>query len=99
MPKKTGPTPKQVEGDAPAVILVSLPENAKLTVDGNATTSTSSERTFVSPPLPQGQTFVYTLRAEVVRDGRTLVETQQVNVRGGEETRVPFNFASTVAAR
>ena len=97
MPKKGNPTPK-VQADAPAVILVSLPENAKLTIDGNATTSTSSQRTFISPPLPQGEQFQYTLRAEVVREGRTITETHLVNVRGGEETRVPFNFSSSGVA-
>lgn len=86
------------EIDAPAVIQVLLPADARLTVDGYATTSTSENRTFVTPALPQGETFQYTLRAEVVRDGRTVVETQVVTVRGGEETRVPFNFSTGVIA-
>jgi len=95
MPKKKKTAP---EVDAPAVIQVSLPADARLTVDGNATTSTSENRTFVTPALPQGETFQYTLRAEIVRDGRTVVETQVVTVRGGEETRVPFNFSNGVIA-
>jgi len=96
MPKKKKKTAPEV--DAPAVIQVSLPADARLTVDGNATTSTSENRTFVTPALPQGETFQYTLRAEIVRDGRTVVETQVVTVRGGEETRVPFNFSNGVIA-
>jgi uncharacterized protein (TIGR03000 family) len=94
MPKKKKTAP---EVDAPAVIQVSLPADARLTVDGYATTSTSENRTFVTPALPQGE-FQYTLRAEIVRDGRTVVETQVVTVRGGEETRVPFNFSTGVIA-
>jgi len=85
------------EEDAPAVIQVTLPADARLTVDGHATTSTSENRTFVTPALPEGE-FQYTLRAEIVREGRTVVETQVVTVRGGEETRVPFNFSSGVIA-
>jgi uncharacterized protein (TIGR03000 family) len=93
MPKKA---PQKTE--APAVIQVTLPADARLTVDGRATTSTSSQRTLITPALPQGEAFSYTLRAEVVRDGRTVVETQQVTVRGGEETRVPFSFTSGAVA-
>lgn len=85
------------EVDAPAVIQVTLPADARLTVDGHATTSTSTTRTFVTPALPEGE-FQYTLRAEIVREGRTVVETQVVTVRGGEETRVPFNFSTGVLA-
>jgi uncharacterized protein (TIGR03000 family) len=92
--------PAGTQSEVPATILVSLPADARLTIDGNPTTSTSSERTFVSPALPQGQQFQYTLRAEIIRDGRTIAETQQINVRAGEETRVGFNFSSTgVASR
>jgi uncharacterized protein (TIGR03000 family) len=95
MPKKKK-APSEVE--APAVIQVSLPADARLTVDGYVTTSTSANRTFVTPALPQGESFQYTLRAEVIRDGRTVVETQIVTVRGGEETSVPFNFSTGVIA-
>src|SRR5205823_11966785 len=56
---------------APATIVVTLPTEAKLTVDGNPTTSTSDRRVFVSPALDRGMEYFYTLKAEVVRDGKT----------------------------
>jgi len=88
------------EVSAPATIVVNLPADAVLTVDGKATTSTSELRTFVTPNLEQGSDYVYTLRAEVVRDGRPVVETQQITVRGGQTTTVPFVFSSQgVASR
>jgi uncharacterized protein (TIGR03000 family) len=96
MPQKA-PTPAPQKTEAPATIQVSLPANARLLVDGYVTTSTSAQRTFTTPALPMGQTFSYTLRAEVIRDGRTVVETQQVTVRGGQETSVPFNFPAEEA--
>jgi uncharacterized protein (TIGR03000 family) len=101
MPKEKIPTPPaKTETSAPATIVVSLPADARLTVDGNATTSTSERRTLVTPDLEFGSTYVYTLRAEVVRDGRAVVETQEVTVRGGETTNVPFSFSSqSVASR
>ncbi len=93
------PAPKgKAEVEAPATIVVSLPADARLSIDGNATTSTSERRTFDTPALPTAEQFQYTLRAEIVRDGRTIVETQTVNVRGGQETVVPFNFSSSGVA-
>jgi uncharacterized protein (TIGR03000 family) len=101
MPKvkeKVPPPPKEVS--APATLVVTLPADATLTVDGTATTSTSERRTFITPALETGADYVYTLRAELVRDGRSIVETQQVTVRGGQTTQVPFNFSSQgVASR
>ncbi len=95
MPKETIPTPPaKTQATTSATIVVSLPADARLTVDGNATTSTSALRTFVSPALEQGAEYVYTLRAEVIRDGRSIVETQDISVRAGEVTNVPFNFTS-----
>src|SRR5437667_464985 len=52
---------------APATILVSLPAEAKLTVDGTTTTSTSATRLFVSPALEQGKEYFYTLQADLTR--------------------------------
>jgi uncharacterized protein (TIGR03000 family) len=101
MPKETIPVPPaKTETSARATIVVSLPADARLTVDGNPTSSTSDLRTFLSPALETGADYVYTLQAEVIRDGRSVVETQRVTVRGGETTNVPFTFASlTVASR
>ncbi len=93
-PKKTGAT------SAPATIVVSLPADARLVVDGAQTSSTSDRRTLVTPELQFGETYTYTMQAEVVRDGRTVAQTQQVSVRGGEVSTVNFNFSTqTVASR
>jgi uncharacterized protein (TIGR03000 family) len=77
---------------APATILVNLPSNARLLVDGAATSSTSSQRRLISPALPTGRDFQYTLTAEIQRNGQAVRETRSITVRGGEETRVQFNF-------
>jgi len=77
---------------APATIVVVLPADAKLTVDGNATRSTSAERTFVSPTLEQGKEYFYTLQAETLKDGNAQVVTKRVSVRAGELTRVVLEF-------
>ena len=77
---------------APATIFVSLPAEAKLTIDGTATQSTSATRAFASPALEPGQQYYYTLKAEIVRDGKTVSTSRRVAVRAGEETRVRLEF-------
>jgi uncharacterized protein (TIGR03000 family) len=89
MPPKpeTGPKPMTMIA-APATLVVSLPADATLKVDGHATQATSDLRTFATPVLPAGQEFHYTLTAAIVRDGQTLTTTQQVTVRGGRTSQV-----------
>lgn len=87
------------ETSAPATIQVNLPADAKLSIDGAATTSTSAQRSFVSPTLEPGKDYYYTLKAEVVRDGKTLVATQRIQVRPGQTTPVNLNdFQTTQVA-
>jgi uncharacterized protein (TIGR03000 family) len=101
MPKEEKKKPsEEASTSSPATIVVSLPAEAKLTVDGNATRSTTDRRTFTTPALEAGQTFVYSLRAEIVRDGQVAEQIQEVAVRAGETTNVSFTFASQgVASR
>jgi uncharacterized protein (TIGR03000 family) len=67
---------------------VNLPADATLTIDDRPTRSLSGERRFITPPLPADKAFRYVLKAEVVRDGRTLQASQDVTVRAGEESAV-----------
>jgi uncharacterized protein (TIGR03000 family) len=101
MPKgEPVPAPKKAQVSVPATILVSLPVGARLIVDGTPTTSTAAQRTLVTPGLEVGTNYVYTMRAEFVSEGRTLAQTQQVNVRGGETSTVRFDFSTQgVASR
>ncbi len=100
MPKEEKKKSEEEVSNAPATIEVNLPAEAKLTVDGNPTRSTSDRRTFITPALEAGVSFVYTLRAEIVRDGQNAVQSQDVTVRAGETTQVSFTFASQgVASR
>jgi len=82
-----------------ATIVVSLPADAKLTIDDEATTSTSDRRVFVSPDLPTGKEFHYTLKAEVMVNGKAEVVSQVVSVRAGEESKVTLSAPTGVAER
>jgi uncharacterized protein (TIGR03000 family) len=84
--------------EAPARLYVTLPAEAQLTIDDTPTVSTSNERVFESPTLPQGKTFYYVLKATVTRDGKTETVTQKVAVRAGEDTQVKLEIPATSAA-
>jgi uncharacterized protein (TIGR03000 family) len=83
-----------------ATLIVSLPEDATLTIDGEATTSTSAQRVFVTPDLEQGKEYEYTLKAKVQRDGKVEIATTKVTFRAGETKPVELKVsAQGVAAQ
>ncbi len=84
-PLTSGPT-------APAKILLHLPADAKLTVEGQPTISTSDTRLFVSPPLPLDQKMHYTLEAQIVRDGKTIKVEKEVPVQAGFQSELTIDF-------
>jgi uncharacterized protein (TIGR03000 family) len=92
------PTPVQAPSNT-AKIYVSLPADAKLTIDDRPTVSTSESRLFESPTLTPGKTFHYVLKATVVRGGKTETVTKTVAVRAGEDTRVKIEIPESVAVR
>jgi uncharacterized protein (TIGR03000 family) len=82
---------------APATIVVSLPADARLLVQDTPTTSTDAKRVLITPAVGPGE-YCYTLRAEIVRDGKTLTQTQQVNFRAGQQATVSFDFSNNAVA-
>jgi len=86
------------EISAPATIQVSLPADAKLMIDDYVTKSTSASRTLQTPSLPVGKAYSYTLKVEVVRDGKTVTETKEISVHGGQVTPVSFDSATLAVA-
>jgi uncharacterized protein (TIGR03000 family) len=87
-PEEAAPEP------SPATLVISLPAEAKLTINRTPTRSTSATRTFVTPPLQPGKDCRYTLYAEAVRDGRIVTVTRQVAVRAGETKKITLTFSS-----
>jgi len=87
------------QADAPATIVVSLPADARLTIDDSPTTSTSSRRVFVSPALEPGKTYHYTLKAEATRDGKPVHVEERVTVQAGRETEVTLALPATGVAQ
>ncbi|HMP02367.1 MAG TPA: TIGR03000 domain-containing protein [Gemmatales bacterium] len=81
-----------------ATLIVSLPADAKLFIQDQAMTTTGESRTFISPALPVGKSFVYTLKVEVVREGKPLTVSRDVTVRAGETVQTSFEMPVAVAA-
>lgn len=75
-----------------ATITVQLPANAKLLVDGKATTSTSEIRRFTTPPLEAGKSFHYNFEARVEREGKIATISQRVEVRAGEQRDIRMSL-------
>jgi len=87
-PRAGSASPALSTAGVPATVFVNLPTDAKLTIDGQATTSTGAQRRFISPPIETGKEFHYAFRAEFVTDGKNVIAKEVVPVRAGRETVV-----------
>jgi uncharacterized protein (TIGR03000 family) len=99
----TLPAPKKANGEkatlAPtnAKLIVELPADAKLTVDGRAMKTVAGHGVFTTPSLKKGELYYYELSVEVLRDGKPVAENRRVLVRAGEEVRANFKDMDTVS--
>jgi uncharacterized protein (TIGR03000 family) len=71
-----------------ATVTVNLPDGARLTFNNDPTVSIGANRHFITPPLKPGMDFHYTVKATLIREGRTQTATKRIKVRAGEETQV-----------
>ncbi|MBM4069753.1 MAG: TIGR03000 domain-containing protein [Planctomycetes bacterium] len=73
-----------------ALVVVNLPQGARLYLEGKLTKGDATLRAFVTPDLESSATYSYTLKAEIQRDGRIEAHTRTVYFRAGNEIRVDF---------
>jgi uncharacterized protein (TIGR03000 family) len=79
--------------EAPATLIVHLPADATLTIDGGyQTQSRESTRVLQSPPLQAGHEYTYELKATATRDGKSETKTEKVKVHAGEHKEVVMNL-------
>lgn len=76
--------------DAKASVVVRVPANAKVFIDNYPMKSTSTERVFTTPALQPGESYFYTIRVVVEKDGKEFEEVRRVSVRAGETSRLAF---------
>lgn len=87
-----GQTPT-AEGAA-ARITVRLPAEASLLFSDHATQQTGPLRSFISPPLTPGKTYVYKLKATWTENGQPASAEKEIEVQAGKEVVVDLNRAS-----
>jgi uncharacterized protein (TIGR03000 family) len=76
-----------------AQLCVAVPEGAEVWLDDSKSTQYGPVRQFVTPPLPPGQDFVYTVRARWHEKGQAVEQTQEVPVQAGASLHVSFPTA------
>jgi uncharacterized protein (TIGR03000 family) len=94
-PTEELPTPRAAPTPPPptegvAYINVHVPPDASLRFQGTRMSQGGSLREFVSPPLPVGKSFVYTVRASWPEGGREITRERQVQVRAGDQVDLDF---------
>jgi uncharacterized protein (TIGR03000 family) len=68
-------------------------------VDGVECPLATDTRAFDTPSLQPGQQFYYTVKAEVVRDGKPVSETRRVIFEAGKKIDVEFRLPVETARR
>ena len=96
---KKPPVSNETVEAAPARITITVPGDARVSIDGTATVSTETTRTFESPVLTAGKSYSYTFTAEFVRDGKNVVVTRNVEVKAGSDISVSLENETVVASR
>ena len=74
-------------------LIVDVPADAKVFVNGHATTSTGEHRQYVSHGLEAGMRYEYQVRVEIVRDGKPVSETKTVQLSAGSQADVAFDIS------
>jgi uncharacterized protein (TIGR03000 family) len=76
--------------DLAVLLRLQVPMDAKVWIDGTATTSTGEFRSYISPPLTAGQNYTYQIR---VQSGAG-EQTRSVTVRSGDRVNLDFRIAA-----
>jgi uncharacterized protein (TIGR03000 family) len=79
-----------------AYLSVKVPAGAKVFVNDRPTTSTGTDREYVSHDLQNGARYNYTIRAEYERDGKPVTETKSVQLTAGQRTALDFSGETSV---
>jgi uncharacterized protein (TIGR03000 family) len=72
-------------------IMLSVPEKAKVLVNGKPTTSTGTLRRFVSRDLTPAESYRFDIQATYEVDGKEVTQTRSVVARAGGSEQVVFD--------
>jgi uncharacterized protein (TIGR03000 family) len=73
-----------------AHIILQVPPDAQVWLEGRPTQQTGTTRTFVSPVLPVNQNFLYEVRVRWHNGTGVMEKTQTVTVKAGSQVRLNF---------
>jgi uncharacterized protein (TIGR03000 family) len=85
--------PAQPPAKSSVLVYVTVPADAKLSVNGVPVSQTGPERRLISPPITVGEKGTYTLTLTCTRDGKPVTIDREIVVTGGEVTRVDLTRA------
>jgi uncharacterized protein (TIGR03000 family) len=71
--------------ELPVVLIIRVPAEALVDIEGVRTRSTGEVRRFQSPPLPVDQSFIYSVKGTWKAGDQEIVREHKAKVRGGEE--------------
>lgn len=74
------------------MLMVEVPPEARIFVNGRPTTSTGTRREYVSRNLKPGFSYSYEVRAEIIRDGQVVEETKTIDLKAGQVARLAFDL-------
>jgi uncharacterized protein (TIGR03000 family) len=77
-----------------ATVIVALPADAALYVDGRRLEFSAATREVVTPVLEANTDYYYMVKTAVIRDGMTVEQVKRVNFRAGQLVRVNMEEAS-----
>jgi len=78
-------------GDS-VLLTVKVPAEAKVFVNGHLTTSTGTERQFISRGLVAGSRYTYDVRAEIEVNGKIVSDVKTVSLTAGDAADLAFNL-------
>ncbi|MBI2477826.1 MAG: TIGR03000 domain-containing protein [Planctomycetia bacterium] len=78
-----------------AELVVEVPADAKIYVNGNKTNTQGTHRRYLSAGLIPGQTYVYEVQAVFERDGKEQAVTKSISLTAGSEVKLAFDFPAT----
>ncbi len=95
VPKKVAPAPKKVppapkKKDDQARMTIQVPADAVVSLNGHQMKLTGKTRKFISPALPANNAYAYTVKVEIVRDGKLISIEQGQIVRAGKNYELTF---------
>jgi uncharacterized protein (TIGR03000 family) len=73
---------------APASFELTVPADASVWIEGQATTQQGAERHFVSPALEVGVRYSYVIRVQWTEGGKTVDRSRRVRFESGDQVRI-----------